>query len=198
MRKGVNANVIFALALSVLAFAIMGIIVVVGQVILGGVAATQTGVANQVAANITANATAGLTNVSLQLPLLGTITVFGAVIALLLAVFWFKGKGVGMMANIYGSMFKFRKGINANVIFALALAVLAFVIMAIITSISASILVGVNSTTTVASAQFAANNATQGVMNIGLQLPLLGTILVFGAVITLLLAVFWFRNKGAM
>jgi hypothetical protein len=90
-RKGINAGIVFALAMSVLAFGIMGIILVVGQTILVGVQGTQT--AGTVAYGITGNATTGLFNVSGQLPLLGTILVFGAVIALLLAVFWFKGKG---------------------------------------------------------------------------------------------------------
>jgi len=94
MRKGVNAGVVFALALAILAFGIMGIILTVGQAILGGIRDTQT--ANTPAIYATDNATAGLTNVQIQLPLLGTILVFGAVIALLLAVFWFRGKGTGV------------------------------------------------------------------------------------------------------
>jgi hypothetical protein len=42
------------------------------------------------------------------------------------------------------------------------------------------------------------NNATRGLQNIGNQLPLIGTIIVFGAVIALLLVVFWFRGKSQM
>jgi hypothetical protein len=91
-----------------------------------------------------------------------------------------------------------RKGINSSVIFGLALSILAFVVMGIIVSIGGSIIAGVNATQTNANAIAVANNATAGLGNVGAQLPLMGTILVFGAVIALLLAVFWFRGKGGM
>jgi len=93
-------------------------------------------------------------------------------------------------------LFKTRKGINAGIIFGLALAVLAFVIMGIITTITQSIIKGVNDTQSYVPAIRAAGNASLGVTNVSLQLPLMGTILVFGAVIALLLAVFWFRGRG--
>jgi hypothetical protein len=85
----VNSSVILSLAVAVLAFVIMGIITVVGVNIIVGVQATQT--AGTIPYAISGNTTSGLTNISNQLPLMGTILVFGAVIALLLAVFWFRG-----------------------------------------------------------------------------------------------------------
>ena len=94
-KKGINAGVVFALAMAVLAFVIMGVIVSVGASIATGVQGTQT--SGTYAYNISTNTLSGLKNVGDQLPLMGTILVFGAVIALLLAVFWVQGKNKGGM-----------------------------------------------------------------------------------------------------
>lgn len=110
-RKGINAGVVFALAMSVLAFVILGVIVSVGAGIQTGIMQTQCNssvagggynsatnlcFANSTtsASNITVQAQNGIQNTGNQLPLMGTIIVFSAVIALLLAVFAVRGKGM--------------------------------------------------------------------------------------------------------
>jgi len=112
------------------------------------------------------------------------------------------------------------KGINASVVFALAMAVLAFVILGVMTSVGASIQSGIyqtqcsggssnfNTTSGLCYAVGGVHNLTttasnisiqgmSGIKNIGDQLPLMGTIIVFGAVIALLLAVFWIQGRNA-
>lgn len=211
MHKGINSGVIFAVAMSVLMLGILGIITSVGASIVTGVQGTQT--ANTYAYNASTNTLTGLTNVGAQLPLMGTILVFGAVIAILLAVFYIRTKHGGMYASLYSTIMGFRmnKGINAGVVAALAMSVMAFVIMGVIVSVTGSIGQGVRQTqcatynattgdcvpatgTTIASN--ITTNMLSGVNNVGAQMGLLGTILVFGAIIALLLAVFWVRGKG--
>lgn len=215
MAKGINAGVVMAIAMSVLMFGVLGIIASVGASITSGVQATQT--VNTVAYNTSSQVLTGITNISAQFPLMGTILVFGGVIALLLAVFWVRGKGSagGMFATLYSnivSAMPSRKGINAGVIAALAMSIMAFVIMGVIVSVTATIGQGVRQTQcttynastgdcTAAGTSVASNitsNMLLGVSNVGAQMGLLGTILVFGAIIALLLAVFWVKGKGTM
>lgn len=71
----------------------MGVIISIGGEIASGIKETQT--ANTLAYNLTNKTEYGLWNVGKQQPLMGTILVFGVIIAIILAVFYLRGRGKG-------------------------------------------------------------------------------------------------------